>query len=175
MGVNEAPNVGSLYRLNRNLSADKLFDQVSVSNGMVWTSDQKLFYYIDSPTRRVDVFDCDMAGGTLSNRRTAFELPEGMGYPDGMCIDDEGMLWVALWQGWGVGRFAPDGTLLAKVDVPVECVTSCCFGGENWDELYITSSSRDLDEVGRAKQPLAGGVFLCKPGMSGPATNLFLG
>ena len=175
MGMDEAPNVGSLYRLNRNLSADKLFDQVSVSNGMVWTSDQKTFYYIDSPTRRVDVFDCDMAGGTLSNRRTAFELPEGMGYPDGMCIDDEGMLWVALWQGWGVGRFAPGGALLAKVDVPVECVTSCCFGGENWDELYITTSSRDLDEAGRAEQPLAGGVFRCKPDVSGPATNLFLG
>jgi sugar lactone lactonase YvrE len=67
---------------------------------MAWTSDHKTFYYIDSPTRRVDVFDCDMAGGSVSNRRTAFELPSGMGYPDGMCIDNEGMLWVALWQGW---------------------------------------------------------------------------
>lgn len=175
MGLDEAPNVGSLYRLNRNLSADKLFDQVSISNGMAWTSDQKTFYYIDSPTRRVDVFDCDMAGGTVSDRRTAFELPEGMGYPDGMSIDNEGMLWVALWQGWGVARFAPGGALLAKVEVPVECVTSCCFGGENWDELYITTSSRDLDETGRAEQPLAGGLFRCRPGVSGPPTNLFLG
>ena len=175
MGMDETPNVGSLYRLNRNLSADKLFDQVSISNGMAWTSDQKTFYYIDSPTRRVDVFDCDMAGGTVSDRRTAFELPEGMGYPDGMCIDNEGMLWVALWQGWGVARFAPGGALLAKVEVPVECVTSCCFGGENWDELYITTSSRDLDETGRAEQPLAGGLFRCRPGVSGPPTNLFLG
>ena len=175
MGMDEAPNVGSLYRLNRNLSTDKLFDQVSISNGMAWTSDQKTYYYIDSPTRRMDVFDCDMASGTVSDRRIAFELPEGMGYPDGMCIDNEGMLWVALWQGWGVARFAPGGALLAKVEVPVECVTSCCFGGENWDELYITTSSRDLDEAGRAEQPLAGGVFRCKPGVSGPATNLFLG
>ena len=148
MGMDEAPNVGSLYRLNRNLSTDKLFDQVSISNGMAWTSDQKTYYYIDSPTRRMDVFDCDMASGTVSDRRIAFELPEGMGYPDGMCIDNEGMLWVALWQGWGVARFAPGGALLAKVEVPVECVTSCCFGGENWDELYITTSSRDLDEAG---------------------------
>ena len=175
MGMNEAPNVGSLYRLNRNLSADKLFDQVSISNGMAWTSDHKTFYYIDSPTRRVDVFDCDMAGGSVSNRRTAFELPRGMGYPDGMCIDNEGMLWVALWQGWGVARFEPGGALLTKVEVPVECVTSCCFGGENWDELYITTSSRDLDRTGRVEQPLAGGVFRCKPGVSGPPTNLFLG
>ena len=175
MGLDEAPNVGSLYRLNRNLSTDKLFDQVTISNGMAWTSDQKTFYYIDSPTRRVDVFDCDMAGGTVSDRRTAFELPEGMGYPDGMSIDNEGMLWVALWQGWGVARFAPGGALLAKVEVPVECVTSCCFGGENWDELYITTSSRDLDETGRAEQPLAGGLFRCRPGVSGPPTNLFLG
>ena len=175
MGMNEAPNVGSLYRLNRNLCADKLFDQVSISNGMAWTSDHKTFYYIDSPTRRVDVFDCDMAGGSVSNRRTAFELPSGMGYPDGMCIDNEGMLWVALWQGWGVARFEPGGALLTKVEVPVECVTSCCFGGENWDELYITTSSRDLDRTGRVEQPLAGGVFRCKPGVSGPPTNLFLG
>ena len=175
MGMNEAPNVGSLYRLNRNLSAEKLFDQVSISNGMAWTSDHKTFYYIDSPTRRVDVFDCDMAGGSVSNRRTAFELPSGMGYPDGMCIDNEGMLWVALWQGWGVARFEPDGTLLAKIEVPVECVTSCCFGGENWDELYITTSSRDLDRTGRAEQPLAGGVFRCKPGVSAPPTTQFLG
>ena len=175
MGMNEAPNVGSLYRLNRNLSADKLFDQVSISNGMAWTSDHKTFYYIDSPTRRVDVFDCDMAGGSVSNRRTAFELPSGMGYPDGMCIDNEGMLWGALWQGWGVARFEPGGALLGKVEVPVECVTSCCFGGEKWDELYITTSSRDLDRTGRAEQPLAGGVFRCKPGVSGPPTNLFLG
>ena len=175
MGMDETPNVGSLYRLNRNLSTDKLFDQVTISNGMAWTSDQKTFYYIDSPTRRVDVFDCDMAGGTVSDRRTAFELPEGMGYPDGMSIDNEGMLWVALWQGWGVARFAPGGALLAKVEVPVECVTSCCFGGENWDELYITTSSRDLDETGREEQPLAGGLFRCRPGVSGPPTNLFLG
>ena len=175
MGMDESPNVGSFYRLNRNLSVDKLFDRVSISNGLAWTGDQKSFYYIDSPTRRVDVFDCDMAAGTVSNRQTAFELPDGMGYPDGMCIDNEGMLWVALWQGWGVARFTPGGALLGKVEVPVECVTSCCFGGENWDELYITTSSRDLDEAGRAAQPLAGGVFLCRPGVSGPPTNLFLG
>ncbi len=74
-----------------------------------------------------------------------------------------------------INRFAPGGALLAKVEVPVECVTSCCFGGENWDELYITTSSRDLDEAGRAEQPLAGGVFRCKPDVTGPATNLFLG
>ena len=175
MGMDESPNVGSFYRLNRNLSVDKLFDRVSISNGLAWTSDQETFYYIDSPTRRVDVFNCDMAAGTVSNRQTAFELPDGMGYPDGMCIDDEGMLWVALWQGWGVARFAPDGTLLAKVEIPVECVTSCCFGGENWDELYITTSSRDLDEAGRAAQPLAGGVFRCRTGIGGTPTNLFLG
>ena len=175
MGLDEAPGVGSLYRLNRNLSIDKLFGNVSISNGMAWSADRKSFYYIDSPTRQIAVFDCDMNSGIVSNRRVAFELPDGMGYPDGMCIDNEGMLWVSLWQGWGVGRFDPCGELLCKIEVPVECVTSCCFGGENWDELYITTSSRDLDEEGRIKQPLAGGVFRCKPNISGPPTNLFLG
>ena len=88
MGLDEAPNVGSLYRLNRNLSIDKLFGDVSISNGMAWTADNKSFYYIDSPTRQIAVFDCDMDSGKVSNRRVAFELPDGMGYPDGMCIDD---------------------------------------------------------------------------------------
>ena len=175
MDMDELPNAGSFYLLNRNLSVDKLFDQISISNGLAWTPDQKSFYYIDSPTRRVDVFDCDMTIGTVANRRISFELPDGMGYPDGMCIDNEGMLWVALWQGWGVARFAPDGTILAKVEVPVECVTSCCFGGENWDELYITTSSRDLNDAGRVAQPLAGGLFRCQTGVGGPPTNLFLG
>ena len=175
MGLDEAPDVGSLYRLNRNLSIDNLFGNVSISNGMAWSADRKSFYYIDSPTRQIAVFDCDMNSGIVSNRRVAFELPDGMGYPDGMCIDNEGMLWVALWQGWGVGRFNPCGELLCKIEVPVECVTSCCFGGENWDELYITTSSRDLDEAGRIQQPLAGGVFRCKPNISAPPTNLFLG
>ena len=175
MGLDEAPNVGSLYRLNRNLSIDKLFGDVSISNGMAWTADNKSFYYIDSPTRQIAVFDCDMDSGEISNRRVAFELPDGMGYPDGMCIDDEGMLWIALWQGWGVGRFDPSGELLCKIEVPVERVTSCCFGGENWDELYITTASRDLNEAGKLQQPLAGGVFRCKLNVSGPSTNLFLG
>ena len=175
MGLDEAPNVGSLYRLNSNLSIEKLFGDVSISNGMAWTADQKSFYYIDSPTRQIAVFDCDMDSGTVSNRRLAFELPEGMGYPDGMCIDSEGMLWVALWQGWGVGRFDPSGELLSKIEIPVERVTSCCFGGQNWDELYITTASRDLDQSGKLEQPLAGGVFRCKPNVSGPPTNLFLG
>ena len=142
---------------------------------MAWTADNKSFYYIDSPTRQIAVFDCDMDSGEVSNRRVAFELPDGMGYPDGMCIDDEGMLWIALWQGWGVGRFDPSGELLCKIEVPVERVTSCCFGGENWDELYITTASRDLNEAGKLQQPLAGGVFRCKLNVSGPSTNLFLG
>jgi len=175
MGLDESPNVGSLYRLNRNHSVDKLFDQVSISNGMAWTADRSTFYYIDSPTRQIAAFDCDMEAGIVSNRRVAFELPEGMGYPDGMCIDNEGMLWVALWQGWGVARFDPSGEFLGKIDVPVERVTSCCFGGNNWDELYITTASRDLDEAGKAAQPQAGGIFQCKPGFSGPPTDLYLG
>ena len=86
MGLDEALGVGSLYRLNRNLSIDKLFSNVSISNGMAWSADHKSFYYIDSPTRQIAVFDCDMNSGIVSNRRVAFELPDGMGYPDGMCL-----------------------------------------------------------------------------------------
>ena len=176
MGLDESPNVGAFYQLDTNLKVSLFFDQVSVSNGMAWSEDQKTFYYIDSPTRKVDAFDCNLEAVTLFNRRTAFEIPDGMGYPDGMCIDSEGMLWVALWPGWGVARITPgNGEVLAKVEVPVESVTSCCFGGANLDELFITTANRDLDEAGREQQPLAGGLFHCRPGVTGPKITLFAG
>jgi sugar lactone lactonase YvrE len=174
MGVSEAPGLGSLYRVDAAWRIDRLLDRVSISNGLAWSGDARTMYYIDSPTRRVDAFDFDVANGAIANRRTVIEVDDG--YPDGMCIDRQDNLWVAFWGGWGVGCFDPrSGKRIARVKVPVEAVTSCCFGGPNWDELYITTASRDLDEVGRACQPLAGSVFRAKPGASGWPTVMFVG
>ena len=174
MAVSEAPELGSLYRVDADWQPRRMIERISISNGLAWSLDGCTMFYIDSPTRRVDAFDFEPAGGGLSNRRTAIEISEG--FPDGMCSDVAGNLWVALWGGWGVGCFDPrTGAQLAKIEVPVEAVTSCCFGGADLDRLYITTASRDLDAVGHARQPLAGSIFRAHPGVAGIPTRAFAG
>ena len=172
MAVSEEPNRGSLYRVDASLIVTRMVENVGISNGIAWSPDGRTMFYIDSPTRRVDAFDFDPATGSLANRRTVIEVADG--FPDGMCIDAAGNLWVALWGGWGVACFDPrTGAQLAKIEVPVEAVSSCCFGGDAWDELFITTASRDLDAAGRAQQPLAGSIFVAKPGVRGMPAHHF--
>jgi sugar lactone lactonase YvrE len=173
MAVAETPCLGNLYRVDRSWRVDRMVADVSISNGLAWSEDDRTMYYIDSPTRRVDAFDFDSLTGDIANRRTAIEVSEG--FPDGMCIDIVGNLWVALWGGWGVACYDPrTGGQVARIEVPVEAVTSCCFGGSAVDELYITTASRDLDALGRDQQPLAGSVFRARPGIKGPPTQVFV-
>ncbi len=174
MAVSEAPERGSLYRVDVDWQPRRMVERVSISNGLAWSLDGRTMYYIDSPTRRIDAFDFEPASGALSNRRKVIEVPDG--FPDGMCGDAAGNLWVALWGGWGLGSFDPrTGAQLAKIELPVEAVTSCCFGGAGWDELYITTASRDLDAVGKARQPRAGSIFRARPGVAGMPTRAFAG
>ncbi|MCI0392420.1 MAG: SMP-30/gluconolactonase/LRE family protein [Acidobacteria bacterium] len=168
MAVSEAPNRGSLYCLDTDLTVHKRVEAVSISNGLAWSLDERMMYYVDSPTRVVSAFDYDKASGEISNRRAAIQIPDGMGFPDGMTIDEEGMLWIAMWDGAMVGRWNPaNGSLLSEIPLPVSRPTSCVFGGKNLDELYITSARSRLDKETLAAQPLAGGVFKCKPGIRG--------
>lgn len=139
MGFNEGHGVGALYRLDPDLTVHRLFGDVSISNGLDWTADGKHMYYIDSPTRGVDVFDFDMASGTLSNRRRLISLQPGEGIPDGMTLDSEGALWVAVHGSGTVRRYTPDGVLDKVVRVPVSMATSCAFGGADPQDLYITT------------------------------------
>ena len=168
---------GSLYRLDPELRCERLFGGIGISNGIAFSPDDTLMYYIDTWTRRVDAFDFELETGAISRRRTAFEVPESMGGPDGMTIDEEGMLWVALWGGWGLGRWDPrTGRLLEKIDLPVEKVSSCVFGAAGrgpsaLDKLYITTASVGLRPDDLKRQPAAGGLFILEPGVKGlPAT-----
>jgi sugar lactone lactonase YvrE len=168
LALDGAPEVASLYRLDADLSVHKVLDRVSCSNGIVWTIDNKTMYYIDTNLRRVDAFDYDHETGAVSGRRTAFEVPVEMGYPDGSTLDSEGMLWVALWQGSAVSRWNPvSGELLQVVEVPAPNVTSCAFSGPNLDQLYITTARNGLSEELLAKHPLAGGLFRAEVGVTG--------
>lgn len=174
--ANEDLPEGTLYRLDYDLGISSQLDGICVSNGIVWTSDRRTMYYIDSPTRRIDAFDYDDATGTIAGRRTAIALPEGMGYPDGMTIDAEDNLWVALWSGWGVVRFDPrSGELLERIEVPASQVTACALGGPELKDLYITTARRGLDPVALADQPLAGGLFLARVDIPGTPSVPFRG
>lgn len=171
-----AKGEAQLYVLDPNLQLREAFGPVSCSNGMAWSPDGRTLFYIDTPTRQVAAFDYDAESGTIRNRRVAVEIPEGEGFPDGMTIDREGMLWVAHWGGARVSRWDPaSGRQLGVVKVPAEQVTSCAFGGPGGDELYITTAREGLREEQLAQFPLAGGLFRVRPGFSGEPALAFGG
>jgi len=173
-GYGDSGPAGSLYCLDAELGVSKKIAGVTLSNGMGWSPDNNTFYYIDTPTNTVAAYDFDPATGEISHKRAAVRLPEGFGaLPDGMCVDSEGMLWIAFWGGGGVGRWNPtSGRLLQWLAVPALNVSSCVFGGEKLDELYITTARLGTDVEA---YPLAGGLFKARPGVTGLPTYAFAG
>ena len=161
---------GSLYSLEPQAQqVKKAFSDVSISNGLAWTQDAQTFYYVDSPTQKVDAFDFDPDKGTLSGRREVLRFEEAFGTPDGMCIDAADNLWIAFWEGAKVACFDPrSGKQLDQIDVPAKRVTSCCFGGKDMNTLFITTAAKEGDALG-------GAIFHTKPGVKGPHTNFFAG
>jgi sugar lactone lactonase YvrE len=172
MAWDKRAEAGSLYRLNTDLSVDLVRTQVTISNGLAWSSDGRSLFYIDTPTRRVDRFEVN-EDGTLGGGSPVIVFAGDMGQPDGMCIDEEGCLWVALWGGSAVCRCSPDGEILARVDVDAPLVSSCCFGGPERTMLFITTSQEDMPADWRARHPQSGRVFRAEVGVQGPVTDCF--
>jgi sugar lactone lactonase YvrE len=170
MHVDELPGAASLYRLEPDGRVERMLGDVTVSNGIGWSPDDTVMYYVDTPTQAVDAFDYDAASGAISNRRQIVTIDEGAGWPDGLVVDAEGCIWVALWEGWAVRRYSPAGELLAVIEVPVARVTKPAFGGPALDDLYITTGAPDEAD---AKQPHAGGIFHVRPGVRGLPANSF--
>ncbi|MFJ2930245.1 SMP-30/gluconolactonase/LRE family protein [Streptomyces massasporeus] len=169
MRYDEAPGGGTLSRVTGDGSVDVVLDDVAVSNGTGWSPDGRLMYYIDSPTRRVDVFDHE--DGRITGRRTLAEIEESAGFPDGLTVDAEGCVWVALWQGSAVRRYTPDGELDRVIELPVPLVTACAFGGADLSDLYITTA-----RVGLTEPPaLAGSLFVVPGAGKGLAHPPFAG
>lgn len=165
---------GSLYRVGKDLKPEKQLDQLTISNGMAWTADNQTFYFIDTPTRQIKAYHFDLESGEIEFKRIAIEIPEKLGFPDGMCIDIEGMLWVAHYGGSGVYRWNPiTGELIEKVELPVPHITSCAFGGENLDMLLITTAQENLSDAQLKEYPLSGDVFLVKTESKGLVANTF--
>jgi sugar lactone lactonase YvrE len=167
MGVDHRADAGTLYRLDVDRRVTPMLTPVTISNGLDWSLDRRTMYYIDTRTRRVDQFDYDVSTGAISNRRPFIEVPERAGSPDGMTVDAEGYLWVALWNGWAVQRYTPDGRLDMRVDVPAAETSSCAFGGSDLDQLFITTAQEGFPAGGKLDQPHAGSLFVCRPGPRG--------
>lgn len=163
MALSEVQGAGSVYAIGKDLRAIKKIHNVSVSNGMAWSADHTTLYYIDSPSFKVVAYDYHKITGHISNERTIINIQPEDGTPDGMTIDTDGMLWIAHWGGWQVTRWNPaTGEKLFHFSLPVSKVTSCTFGGENLQDLYITSASVGLTEEALKSQPLAGALFVIR-------------
>lgn len=156
---------GDLFLLENNV-VTKVIAGTGISNGMAWSCDGKTFYWADSPENAVFAFDYDMETGTISNRRVLCEITDGV--PDGLCIDAQDNLWIAVWGGRRVeNRDGKTGELIGKIDVDANNVTCCCFGGESMDELFITTSGDGQYGEGD------GCIFKCKLNVHGPENNYF--
>ncbi|HEV2784040.1 MAG TPA: SMP-30/gluconolactonase/LRE family protein [Actinophytocola sp.] len=169
MAYDTRPGAGAVYRLDPDGAVTTVLTGVTISNGLTWSPDDATAYYIDTPTQAVDAFDYSPETG-LSNRRTLFHIPESDGAPDGMTIDTEGRLWIALWGGAAVRCYQPDGTLVEHLTLPVTQVTACTFGGPTLEDLYITTSKQDIDPT---TQPQAGALFHARPGAKGRPTRSY--
>ncbi|KAJ9573766.1 hypothetical protein L9F63_008849 [Diploptera punctata] len=155
-----APNMGSFYSFDKCFNPTTHLTEVSISNGLAWSQDLKHMYFIDSAKFTIDVFDFDVKTPKISNRRVVFDLQKNglKGLPDGMTIDTEGKLWVAVFDGSGVLRVDPtNGKLLTKIDIPSPQTTSVTFGGPELDELYVTSAN--FEQTPEQLKPGSGGTF----------------
>ena len=175
MDMGETGPNGSLY-LYDGKSTTRLFDNVTISNGLAWNPDYKTLYYIDTPSHEVKAFDYDLDNGTIGNMRVVINISDTLGHPDGMTSDTQNNLWIAMWGGAKVTKWNPNtGQLLEQIPVPAKNVSSCVFGGKNMNELFITSARVGLDEDTLKQYPLTGGVFRLETNVEGMPSFEFTG
>ena len=174
MDINTAKGKGGLYVVNGNGESQQVLQNVSVSNGVCWSLDGDKMYYQDSPLKTISAFDFDVNKGTISEREEVVKVPKNMGDPDGNTIDATGMVWMAHWGGACTSKWNPHtGQMLQKVDIPALNVTSVAFGGENLEDLYVTTAALYMPEDKESLYPDAGKLFVCKPGCKGIKANYF--
>jgi sugar lactone lactonase YvrE len=170
----DAPD-GSLYRLDANRSLHKLDKNLVLSNGIALSPDGKTLYVSEMFANKITVYDYEIETGTAGNRRVFVAIPEDAGKPDGLTVDSQGYVWAAHWGGWRVTRYDPAGKLEREIRVPTELVTCIGFGGENLDELYITTAWYNLSGQQRKDQPLAGDLFRIQTDITGITEPVFNG
>jgi len=167
MADDERSRDGALYRLDPDLRVTTLLTGVGISNGIGWSPDERLMYYVDSLDHQVDVFDYDPAAGEIDGRRRFAAVGQAGVVPDGLTVDADGGVWVAVWGGGAVLRYDPGGRMRQVIELPAVNVTSCAFGGAALDRLYITSAA--------GPGASAGALFACEPGVTGQPSHPFRG
>jgi sugar lactone lactonase YvrE len=159
MAYDETPGAGALYRLDPGAEAPvRVLNDITISNGLGWSPDSSLMYYVDTPTNRIDVFDYDAASGSISGRRPFAVIEAEAGHPDGLCVDSAGGVWIALFNGGAVRRYTADGALERVLRVGTPLVTSCAFAGPAYDLLIVTTARLQQEDVG------AGLIYVDRPG-----------
>ncbi len=172
MDINCAAGAGKLYCIENDLQVKEKIRPTDISNGLCWSLEQDRFYYIDSATYKVQSYFFNINTAEIIFEKMIVEIPKDLGMPDGMTIDEEGMLWIAIWGGFTVNRYNPaNGELLECIDLPVPNVTSCAFGGSNMNQLFITTAMVDLSDAEIDKYPLSGSVFVATTAVKGVAKN----
>ncbi len=167
LAIDTTPGHGCLYRLDPDGRCTLVESGFHISNGLGWSPDDRTFYFTDSGVRRIYAYDFDAEEGTISNRRTFVEVPEGSGAPDGLAVDAEGFVWSAHWDGWCITRYDPAGRVDRVINLPVPRPTSCAFGGPDLTTLYVTSARIRLSVQQLAEAPLSGSVFAIQTGVKG--------
>ena len=168
MSYDESLVRGALYQVGADGQPAVVIEGVGIANGLGWSPDGCTMYFIDTVTHEIRAHSYDIATGSVGQPRPVVRIDPADGHPDGMCTDDDGCLWVALFAGGCVRRYTPEGELDTIVRVPATYTTSCCFGGTAGDRLFITTATRDLDESGKLREPLSGSVWAVEPGVTGP-------
>jgi len=176
MAFDERTGAGSLYRVDLDGSVHTVLTDLTISNGIEWTADGRTVYLADSGAATVRAYDYDVETGSFGASRVVVDLSDDdAGAPDGMAIDDEDHLWVAVWGGGQVRRYSPTGELLTVVRVPTENTSSCAFAGPGLDHLVISTSTQGLSDEARAAQPDAGRLFVVRPGVTGTPAGVYRG
>jgi sugar lactone lactonase YvrE len=173
MAYAETPGAGTLYRLDPDGTTTAMVSGTTISNGLGWSADATTLWFADSGRGSVDSFRFDAEAGTLSSRRTVIVVDPEEGVPDGLTVDAEDHIWVALFGGGEVRRYTPDGELVARVPLPVSCPTSCCFGGAELSTLFISTAQRMVAGETGISEPDAGRLFRADTGIRGVAQPFF--
>ena len=173
MDMSEVSKQGGLYRYDPDGAVHLLTEQLIVSNGLAWSLDNSKLYHCDSGLGKIFQYAFDPDTGTLGNREVLVEVPKEAGFPDGMCIDNEGCLWVGHWDGWRIVRYTPDGQIDRMIKMPVARATCCAFAGPNLDTLVITTACYQLSQDDLKTAPLSGSVFALNVGVTGVAEPSF--
>jgi sugar lactone lactonase YvrE len=175
MALDAKPGSGALYRYDPDGSIHRMLGDVTISNGLGWSPDDTRMYYVDTGRQAVDVFEFDVATGSIGNRRQLAAIPPAAGAPDGLAVDSEGNIWVALFGGSALHQYDPAGALKDVVEVPATQVTSCVFGGPDLLDLYVTSAAVGLPTAEGSAARFEGGLFKLRMSLPGSTTFSFGG